>query len=420
MNRYSYICIGSDGQEKDGFLQAKNDESARIQLMEQGLKIVRLDLCSGEESTKPEATEVLEIKDFSGDQLAEYGKAAWNPESEFLDHLSKNSQLNVHGMPLSASLRTLAEETASKKLAHTFQRIAIDLEQGTTTEESFSRHLKHVPHNLESLIRAGAQTEQLEPIIEDYIESQRLLMQSRHKLMTSLFYSSVLVLGAFLLFYFLMISVVRNFRSIFLDFGTELPGITVLVMQLSDLLVTYGLPVLAILIFGFAGIWFSLDLFKMQAIRRRLINQIPILGSIVNSISIALFCRMLATIMEAKIKLPEAIELAAKTTKDPNLIAGCELLKQRIREGLNFSDASHEIPHFSNSFIHIFRWQDRPDIFIDSLRASSNIFQAKANMKTGTFVFILQPLVLIGIIVSIGLPVVAIYVPLIKVLNDLS
>lgn len=420
MNRYSYICIDSDGQEKDGFLQAKNDESARIQLMEQGLKIVRLDLCSGEESAHSDTTEALEIKDFSSDQLAEYGKAAWNPDSEFLDHLSKSSQLNVHGMPLSASLRTLAEETSSRKLAHTFQRIAIDLEQGTTTEESFSRHLKHVPHNLESLIRAGAQTEQLESIIEDYIESQRLLMQSRQKLMTSLFYSSVLILGAFLLFDFLMISVVRSFRSIFLDFGTELPGITILVMRISDFLVAYGLPMLAILMFSFAGIWFSFDLFKMQAIRRRLINQIPILGSILNSISIALFCRMLATIIEAKIKLPEAIELAAKTTKDPNLIAGCELLKQRIREGLNLSDASIEIPHFSKSFIHIFRWQDRPDIFIDSLRASSNIFQAKANMKTGTLVFILQPLVLIGIIFSIGLPIVAIYLPLIRVLNGLS
>ncbi|WP_339730120.1 type II secretion system F family protein [uncultured Gimesia sp.] len=420
MNRYSYSCIGNDGQEQNGFVQAKSDEAARIKLMEQSLKVVRLDLCSNEESTSSDTTEVSEAIEFSSDQLAEYGKTAWNPETEFIDHLPKSSQLNFHGMPLSASLRTLAEETSSRKLAQTFQRIALELEQGTTAEESFSRHLKHVPHNLESLIRAGAKTEQLEPIIEDYIESQRLLMQSRHKIMTSLFYSSVLALGTFLLFYFLMISVVRSFRSIFLDFGTELPGITILTMHISDFLVAYGLPMLAILMFSFAGIWFCFDLFKMQAIRRRLINQIPILGCILNYTSIALFCRMLATIIEAKIKLPEAIELAAKTTKDPNLIAGCELLKQRTKEGFNLSDASIEIPHFSKNFIHIFRWQDRPDIFIDSLRASSNIFQAKANMKTGTFVFALQPIVLIGIIFSIGMPIVAVYLPLIRLLNDLS
>ncbi|QDV53842.1 type II secretion system F family protein [Gimesia fumaroli] len=420
MNHYSYICTDDNGQEKHGFLQAKNDESARINLMEQGLRIVRLDLCSGEEIPQPDTNAVSENIASSNHQLSEYGKTAWNPDTEFLDHLPKISQLNVHGMPLSASMRTLAEETTSRKLSHTFQRIAIDLEQGTTTEESFSRHLKHVPQNLESLIRAGAQTEQLESIIENYIESQRLLVQSRHKVMTSLFYSCVLVLGTFSLFYFLMVSVVTNFQSIFIDFGIELPTITILTISISNFLSSYGLSALAILLFSFAGIWFSFDLFKMQAIRRRLINHIPILGNILNYTSIALFCRMLATIIEAKIKLPEAIELAAKTTKDPNLIAGCVLLKQRTREGFDLLEASIEIPHFSQNFVPIFQWQDRPDIFVDSLRASSNIFQAKANMKTGVLVFTLQPLVLIGIIVSIGLPIVAIYLPLIKLLNDLS
>lgn len=420
MKRYSYICIGNDGQEKDGFLQAKNDESARIKLMEQGLKIVRLDLYSDELSIDSETTEASEITEFSSNQLAEYGKAAWNPESEFIDNLPKSSQLNIHGLPLSASLRTLAEETFSRKLAHTFQRIALDLEQGTTAEDSFSRHLKHVPHSLESLIRAGAQTDQLESIIEDYIESQRLLAQSRHKIMTSLFYSGVLILATFLLFYFLMVTVVANFKSIFMDFGMELPGITILSIFVSDFLAAYGLQILAILTLSSLGIWFSFDLLKMQPIRRRLINAIPVFGGILNYTSIAQFCRMLATIIEAKIKLPEAIELAAKTTKDPNLIAGCELLKQRTKEGFNLAQASIEIPHFSKNFIHIFRWQDRPEIFIDSLRASSNIFQAKANMKTGALVFALQPIVLAGIMCVIGIPILAIYIPLIKLLNDLS
>jgi len=418
MNRYSYICIGDDGQEMKGILQAVSDESVRIQLMQQGLKIVRVDLCGTDDFTATNAA--LEITDFSGDQLSKYGKAAWNSESEFIDHTSQSSHFKTHRIPLSASLRTLAEETPSKKLSHAFRNIAVELEQGNATEESFNQNLKDVPENLVSLIKAGTQTGKLESIIEDYIESQRLLAQSRHKILTSLFYTGVLFSGSFLIFYFLMVNIVSNYKKILFDFGTELPGITLLVISLSDLMSQYGLRILFWLLLISFGFWFSFDIFKMQGTRRRILNAIPIFGRILSYTSIAQFCRMLATMIEASVKLPEALELAAQSTRDPNLIEGCELLKKRIHKGFNLTEVTKETPHFSRSFAHIFRWQDRPELFVDSLRASSNIFQAKANMKTGSLVFALQPLVLTGIVLIIGVPVIALFLPLIKLLNDLS
>lgn len=422
MNRYSYICISEEGQETRGFLQAVSDESARIKLMERGLKIVRVDLCLTNElgTSDAPAAEPSEITDFSGDQLSEYGKAAWNPESEFLNETPKVSQFISHGIPLSASMRTLAEETRSRKLSHAFQNIAVDLEQGRTAEDSFARYLKDVPQNLESLIRAGAQTGKLESIMEDYIESQRLLIQSRHQILTSLFYTGVLIFGSFLLFYFLMVTVVGNYKKLLFDFGTELPGLTLLVMSVSDLMAQYGLRTMLWLILISVGIWFSFDFFQMRGTRRRLLNAIPIFGRILSYTSIAQFCRMLATMIDAKIKLPEALELAAQSTRDPNLIEGCEILKKRINEGFTLTEVSTETSHFTKNFAHIFRWQDRPELFIDSLRASSNIFQAKANMKTGSLVFALQPMVLAGVLLIIGIPVIALFMPLIKLLNDLS
>lgn len=420
MNRFSYQCTDQNGEEVVGFLNAHNDESARIRLMEQGLKVIRLDQCSSEETNTQEPDHASEITVFSGDQLTEYGKEAWNTDAEFIDQISRRSELNYHEMPLSASLHTLAEETSSRKLSQSFRRIALDLEQGISAEESFSQHLNNVPDNLESLIRVGAQSGKLEAILEDYIESQRLLRQSQHRILISLFYSGVLITGTCALFYFLMAIIVPNFQSLLNDFGVELPGITILAIHASELISAYGLKVFLILITGFLICWFTFDIFHLQDRRRRLINRIPVVGSILKFTSVSQFCRILATMIEAQIRLPEAIELAAKATKDPNLIAGCHLLIERLKEGFNLSEATLELPHFSKSFLHIFRWQNRPDLFIDSLRASSNIFQAKANMKTGTLLFGLQPVVLIGIILSIGLPVVAIYLPLIRLLQYLS
>jgi len=421
MSRYSYSCLNKEGQELQGIIEA-SDESARIKLMEQGLKILRVDLLLSESDIDIDAgkSERLEIEIFECVQLSDFGKAAWYSESEYVSDLPNFSQPEIHGIPLSASFLTLAEETSSRKLSRIFQNIANDLEQGIPPEDSFGRNLNSIPHHLESLILAGAQTKHLESIIEDYIESQRYLAQSRHKIQISLFYSGVLIAASFLLLYFLMVTVVASFESIFEGFGTELPSLTVLAFQISDLLSEHGLQILGWFLLLSVAFWFGFDLFKLQPVRRRLINKIPVFGGILSNTSYAQFCRMLATMTEAKIYLPDAIELSAKTTNDPNLIAGCQVLKSSMKEGLSLSETSSGIPQLSKSFIHIFRWQDRPEIFIDSLRASSNIFQAKANMKTGSLVFALQPIILAGILIIITFPIGAIYLPLIKLLNDLS
>ena len=83
-------------------------------------------------------------------------------------------------------------------------------------------------------------------------------------------------------------------------------------------------------------------------------------------------------------------------------------------------ESAQTSPHFNKSFIHLFRWQDQPQLFVESLRASSNVYQAKAEMKTGTLIFILQPVLIVGMLLLLGIPILALYMPLIKVLHDLA
>lgn len=422
MKKFAYLCIGNDGQEVSGFLYADSDESARIRLMEQGLKVIRVDLCesNGSDEVTSSTDEVVEITEFEEEPLTVYGKSVWNTEPDYLDSLRSSQQIQIQGLPLSASLRTLAEESPSISLARTFRKMARELEQGRTAEETFEKHLPSVPQNLSTLIRVAANTDKLESVIEDYLESERLLRQSRHKLSVSFFYSALFFCGSFLLFYFLMTIVLGSFKTLLEDFGTELPRLTTFMLGISGILTDHGFKIICTMLGGTLLIWFSFDLLKMRALRRRILNRIPILGGILSSTSISQFCRIMAGLIDARAKLPEALTLASQLTRDPNLIAGCEILIKRSNAGFSLMESAQSSPHFTKSFIHIFRWQDRPQVFVESLRASSNIYQAKANLKTGTLIFILQPVMIASMLFLLGLPIVAIYLPMIKLLNDLS
>ncbi|QDU53522.1 type II secretion system F family protein [Gimesia panareensis] len=422
MKKFSYLCIGYDGEEVSGFLFADSDEAARIKLMGQGLKIIRVDLCETSDSTDSDSgrDEAAEITEFEVVSLEDFGKSVWSTEPDSLDTVRKSSQYQIQGLPLSASLRTLSEEAPSRSLARTFERMAVDLEQGRTPEETFQHYLQSVPQNLSSLIRVSASTGKLESVIEDYIESERLLKQSRHKLLTVLSYAAFLILGSLILFYFLFAFILRSFKELLLDLGTELPGLTISMFRISDVLSKHGVKIMLITLGSTLLIWFSFDFLRMQAARRRIINLIPVFGAILSNTAIAQFCRILAGLIDAGVKLPDALTLAAQMTRDPNLIAGCEILIKQTHAGFSLMESAQSSPHFNKSFIHLFRWQDQPQIFVESLRASSNIYQAKADMKTGTLIFILQPVLIIGMLFLIGIPILALYMPLIKALKDLA
>ncbi|QDV21405.1 Type II secretion system protein F [Gimesia panareensis] len=421
MKQFSYLCIGYDGEEVSGFLSADSDESARIKLMGQGLKIVRVDLCETADSTDTASgrDEAAEITEFEGVSLEDFGKTIWSTQPDYLDTIRKSSQHQIQGLPLSASMRTLSEESPSRSLARTFEKMALDLEQGRTTEQTFQEYLQSVPQNLSSLIRVSASTDKLESVIEDYIESERLLKQSRHKLLAALFYSAILILGSFILFYFLMTIILGSYKVLMLDLGIELPGLTILMIKTSDVIANYGIKILLITLGSALLVWFSFDFLRMRAMRRRMINRIPVFGTILSNTSVAQFCRILAGLIDARVKLPEALTLAAQMTRDPNLIAGCDILIKRTNAGFSLMESAQSSPHFTKSFIHLFRWQDQPQIFVESLRASSNIYQAKADLKTGTLIFILQPVLIIGMLILLGIPIVAVYLPMLKMLKNL-
>lgn len=422
MKKFSYLCIRYDGEEVSGFLFADSDEAARIKLMGQGLKIIRVDLCETADSTDSDSgrDEAAEITEFEKASLEDFGKTIWSSEPDYLDTIRKSSQHQIQGLPLSASLRTLSEESPSRSLARTFEKMAVDLEQGRTTEQTFQNYLQSVPQNLSSLIRVSARTDKLESVIEDYIESERLLKQSRHKLLAVFFYSATLILGSFLLFYYLMTIVLGSYKVLLLDLGTELPGLTVSMLRISDVLTNYGIKIVLVTLVSILLIWFSFDFLKMRAMRRRLINRIPVFGTILRNTSVAQFCRILAGLIDARVTLPEALTLAAQMTRDPNLIAGCEILIKQTNAGFSLMESAQSSPHFTKSFIHLFRWQDQPQIFVESLRASSNIYQAKADLKTGSLFIILQPILIIGMLILLGFPILAVYLPMLRMLKDLA
>ena len=214
--------------------------------------------------------------------------------------------------------------------------------------------------------------------------------------------------------------VVPLFKKIFLDFGTELPGLTMLIISLSDALSEFGIAIVVILVAAAVLAWLITVVLLRPSTRRRLLEKIPVFGPLFSMSSLSQFCQLLAILVENQVRMPDALRMAGTASGNANLREGSNRLADMVEEGSSLTKGAESLPHFPTQMTNIFRWEKRGDAFPDVLRAAADVYSARATIQTGMVAVVVEPFVVIGAASFIVVLVIAMFLPLIKLLNDLS
>ena len=233
-------------------------------------------------------------------------------------------------------------------------------------------------------------------------------------------YPMVLILVAWLLISFLATFIVPQMRSIFLGIGVELPIITVAILSLSRVMEYLGWWSLPAAILAVWGAWHACDSFGLERQRDWLVSRIPLYGEARRSAALGEFCRLLSLLVRYRVPLPEAIRLAAASVRDADLREACCDLALRIEAGQSLSQAASDTGRFTRDLLHLFGWADRGEDFAEGLLTASEVLSAHSRVHSHTLAVVCDPAITVIIGGTVGLTVIALFMPLIKLLNDLS
>jgi type II secretory pathway component PulF len=147
---------------------------------------------------------------------------------------------------------------------------------------------------------------------------------------------------------------------------------------------------------------------------------LPLVGTVLRSASLSGMFRLLADLVEAGIPLPESLRIAAAVNYDAALAAGAERISVHLVDGQTPLAAVADSEAFPRDVVPIFRWADRRSLFVESLRAAGDIYAARSRLQSGVMAVVLEPVLVLGVGLTAGFVVLALFMPLIKLLNDLS
>ena len=153
---------------------------------------------------------------------------------------------------------------------------------------------------------------------------------------------------------------------------------------------------------------------------RRWLHRVPGLGTVIRSLALSRFSLLTSTLLDNAVPLPEALELGGDATGDAAIQADARELAQLIRNGDPVNPHDWKRRSFRPGFLSTLRSPLSGESLVRSLQATAEVYAARVRtglLFLGTF---LPPLLLTLLGVIVALTVIALYLPLIKLLNMLS
>ena len=327
------------------------------------------------------------------------------------------AHLTRAGLPLVQGLRAAANEARGLKLARHMRRAAAQIERGDRLEDVLGSERSALPPHFKRIFTAAIQSGSLGSVLSEMMEHQRRTSDLWRTLRFVVSYPLVLLVFTLGLVTLLFAYVVPQFSRIYENFGIQIPASTTTLIWISE----DGLQLLLRCVASLAIAAVLLRLVIGRARFRRIIWYMPIFGLLFQWTGTAEFTRLLSVLLAQGIALPDAMRLSADGVKDAHVALVAKELAIKTDAGQVLSEALVEDLQLPATMIPIVRWGETLNELPEAMRAASEMFEGRVQLRCSWLESIFPALMFIligGFVLFSILP--GLFLPLLDLITNLS
>ena len=150
------------------------------------------------------------------------------------------------GVPLLQSFDIVARGHANARFSRLVMDIKSRVESGTSLSQAFREHPAHFDNLYCNLVGAGETSGMLDAILDRLATYMEKILAIKGKIKSALFYPISVIVVAIVVVWVIMVWVIPAFKKVFSSFGADLPAPTLIVMAMSDFVVSWWWLIAAI------------------------------------------------------------------------------------------------------------------------------------------------------------------------------
>jgi type IV pilus assembly protein PilC len=426
MPKYSYVAMDSRGKENKGTLEVASQNEAISRVKEMGLfptKIVEVEKQKADKKPKAAAK--------PGAKPGKKGSISININIPGLSGRVKSKVLTTFtrqlatlvdaGLPLLRGLRVLEKQERNATLKGIIAQIALSIEGGSTFSEGLAQHPKVFNRLFVNMVKAGELGGVLEVVLKRLAEFSEKAQKIKGKVKAALFYPIAVLIVAVGIMILLMCFVVPKFKDVFAGMGFALPGFTVFVLAVSDMiknhiLETMGIVAVVVVIFlvvtGKTKIGRLLwDKFKLK---------MPALGPVISKVAISRFTRTLGTLVSSGVPILQALTIVKETSGNVIISNAIGKVHESVKEGETITaplEASGVFPPMVVSMVDV---GEQTGAMPEMLLKIADNYDEEVDNAVAAMTSLLEPIMIVFLAVIVGSIVIAMFLPLIAMISNMS
>jgi type IV pilus assembly protein PilC len=320
------------------------------------------------------------------------------------------------GVPLMQAMQIIGEGHENASMQEMVLAIRADVESGTSLAESLAKFPLHFDDLYVNLVNAGEQSGTLEALLNEIAVYQEKTEALKAKIKKALVYPSAIIVVAFLVTAILMIFVIPQFESLFQGFGADLPGLTMMVIEVSEIFQEYWWLIFGSLIGAGVGFVAAMKRSrKLQHFFDRMLLKLPVIGEVLRKAAIARFSRTFSVMFRAGVPMVEAMTSVAGATG--NVVFGEAVLQMRddVSTGTQLNKSMLDFPDlFPNMVIQMVAIGEESGSLDAMLAKVADFYEREVDDAVDNMTALLEPLIMVVLGGIVGTLVIAMYLPIFK------
>lgn len=404
MALYTYRALSAAGERLDGEIEAPDQRAAIQALQAKGLLPIEANL---------KTASVLGQSILSSD-------ARTNRTSPALTIFTRElATLLRAGEPVERAMALIAEETGDQALGEALKRVVTAVRGGRSLAQAIDVEPQHFPRVYVGMVGAGEATGQLHQSLDEIASLAERQQEARRKFIASITYPLILCTVAIAAVGFMLGLVVPQFAPLLEGHEAKLPGLTVMVLALSNNIQANGLTIMLALLILLVVI---VAVARIDGLRRYVdaaVLKAGWLGRLPKERVTAQLARALGTLLKGGLDLPASLAMSAEMIDNSAAREALTRVRSQVRQGSRLADALQRESILAPMGQRLVRTGEESGRLAELALYLADQMDRRIADRTARILSLLEPLLVVGLGLIVGGITVAILSAMLSV-NELA
>lgn len=321
------------------------------------------------------------------------------------------------GVNISEAVHILGVQTKNKKLRESLEIIYDDIRKGKLLSEAMDIHDKVFPEFLRSMVKVGEVSGNLDLVMTRMAEYYEKNNKISNKVKSAMVYPMILGIMMVGVVGIMFTFVLPIFAGTLEGFGTELPAITRLLLDMSGFITgNLGMILMSFVVLGVIYfIWARSPGGRLTRDRWKLF--VPIISTVNRKTITTRFSRSLGILLHSGISMLESIDIIAKLIGNRFVESRFDVCKEDVKKGFDLATSLKKVGLFSPLLIEMISVGQQTGQLDDMLMRTADFFDEEVEESVTRATTMIEPIMIIVLAVVVGTIIVSVMLPMVGMME---